>query len=67
MCLQTLHPSLDDGFKDLADYVEKEYKNWYLDKLASNWNKIIEDDLGATGKIKGIPQQIDSFKMLLKM
>ena len=23
MCLQTLHPSLDDGFKDLADYVEK--------------------------------------------
>lgn len=66
MCLQTLHPSLDDGFKDLADYVEKEYKNWYLDKLASNWNKIIEDDLGATGKIKGIPQQIDFFQDVVK-
>ena len=37
-CLQTLHPSLDDAFKDLADYVEKEYKNWYLDQLSSNWN-----------------------------
>ena len=66
MCLQTLHPSLDDGFKDLADYVEKEYKNWYLDKLASNWNKVIEDDLGTTGKIKGIPQQIDFFQDVVK-
>ena len=26
-CLQSIHPSLDDDFRDIADYVEKEYKN----------------------------------------
>lgn len=60
-CLQNLHPSLDDSFKDLADYVEKEYKNWYLDKLASNWNTVIEQDLSSTGKITGLLQQTDFY------
>lgn len=61
-CLQNLHPSLDDSFKDLADYVEKEYKNWYLDKLASNWNTVIEQDLSSTGKITGLLQQTDFYQ-----
>lgn len=65
-CLQSIHPSLDDDFKDLADYVEKEYKNWYLDKLASNWNRVIEDDLKSTGKITGLPQQTDFYKDTVK-
>lgn len=65
-CLQSIHPSLDDDFKDLADYVEKEYKNWYLDKLASNWNRVIEDDLRSTGKITGLPQQTDFYKDTVK-
>ena len=65
-CLQTLHPSLDDTFKDLADYVEKEYKNWYLDQLASNWNKVIEADLGSTGKISGLVQQTDFYRDVVK-
>lgn len=65
-CLQTIHPYLDDSFKDVADYVEKEYKNWYLDKLASNWNKVIEEDLSTTGKITGIPQQTDFYKDVVK-
>ena len=65
-CLQTIHSSLDDGFKDLANYVEKEYKNWYLDKLASNWNNIIEADLKETGRFKGIPQQIDFYQDVVK-
>lgn len=65
-CLQTLHPSLDDAFKDLADYVEKEYKNWYLDQLSSNWNKVIETDLGSTGKITGIAQQTDFYRDVVK-
>lgn len=65
-CLQTLHPSLDDAFKDLADYVEKEYKNWYLDYLASNWNKVIEADLGNTGKISGLAQQTDFYRDVVK-
>ena len=65
-CLQSIHPSLDDDFKDLADYAEKEYKNWYLDKLASNWNRVIEDDLRSTGKITGLPQQTDFYKDTVK-
>ncbi len=65
-CLQTIHPSLDDSFKDLADYVEKEYKNWYLDKLASNWNNVIEADLKETGRFKGIPQQVDFYQDVVK-
>ena len=65
-CLQTLHPSLDDTFKDLADYVEKEYKNWYLDQLASNWNNVIEADLRNTGKINGIAQQTDFYQDVVK-
>lgn len=66
ICLQTIHPSLDDDFKDIADYVEKEYKNWYLDKLATNWNKVIEDDLSSTGKIKGLAQQTDFYQDVVK-
>lgn len=66
ICLQTIHPSLDDDFKDIADYVEKEYKNWYLDKLATNWNKVIEDDLSSTGKITGLTQQTDFYQDVVK-
>ncbi len=65
-CLKTIHPSLDDDFKDLADYVEKEYKNWYLDKLATNWNNVIEEDLKTFGKFKGIPQQVDFYQDVVK-
>ena len=65
-CLQTLHPSLDDAFNDLADDVEKGYKNWYLDQLSSNWNKVIETDLGSTGKITGIAQQTDFYRDVVK-
>lgn len=66
ICLQTIHPSLDDDFKDIADYVEKEYKNWYLDKVATNWNKVIEDDLSSTGKITGLTQQTDFYQDVVK-
>ena len=66
ICLQTIHPSLDDDFKDISDYVEKEYKNWYLDKLATNWNKVIEDDLSSTGKITGLTQQTDFYQDVVK-
>ena len=65
-CLQSIYPSLDDEFKDLADYAEKEYKNWYLDKLAGNWNRVIEDDLRSSGKITGLPQQTDFYRDTVK-
>ena len=54
--------ALDDLFKDLSDYVEKEYKNWFLDKLSSNWNSVIEKDLSETGQIQGLAQQVDFYQ-----
>jgi uncharacterized protein (TIGR02687 family) len=65
-CLETLHTGLDDLFKELAEYVEKEYKNWYLDKLASNWNAVVEEDLKTTGQIRHIPQQMDFYRDVVK-
>lgn len=59
--LQSFH-SLDDLFKDLANYVEKEYKNWFLDKLSSNWNRVIEKDLAEFGQIQGIRQQVNFYQ-----
>ncbi len=52
---------IDDALSDLADEVEKEYKNWYLDKLASNWNSVIEKDLAETGRLPDIQQQTNFY------
>ncbi len=61
---------LNDLFKDIDNYVEREYKNWYLDNLSFNWNKVIEKDLSTTGVIQGIDpeikQQTNFYKDLIK-
>lgn len=33
----------DDGLKELASYIEKVYKNWYLDLLGKRWSSAIEE------------------------
>ena len=55
--LKSINSYVDDDFKRIVDYVEKEYKNWYLSGLAENWTKIIEDDLKNQGYISDIEQQ----------
>lgn len=55
--LKSINSFVDDDFKRIVDYVEKEYKNWYLSGLAENWTKIIEDDLKNQGYISDIEQQ----------
>lgn len=57
VCLQKINYVLDDEFKRIADYVENEYKNWYLLKLNENWTRVIEGDLASTGEITGLSQQ----------
>ena len=37
-----------------------------MDKLATNWNKVIEEDLSCTGKITDIPQQTDFYEKVVK-
>lgn len=52
---------LGDKFKQVAEVVENEYKNWYLADLASNWTNIVANELSTNGYIKGIPQQVDFY------
>ena len=52
---------LGDKFKQVAEVVENEYKNWYLADLASNWTNIVANELSTNGYIKGIPQQMDFY------
>lgn len=61
---QVLHdanPLLDDLFKHVVEEVEKEYKNWFLDKLSSNWTNVIEKDLDTYGYVEGIAKQKDFY------
>ena len=52
---------LEDLYKNVADYVEKLYKNWYLNNLGSQWTKLIKDELEESSKLKGIQQQTDFY------
>jgi uncharacterized protein (TIGR02687 family) len=60
------NPNLEDEIKNLADYIEGEYKVWFLDKLGANWTKVIEDDLKETGNIKDIPQQVNFYSQMVR-
>lgn len=66
ICLPKSCLYLDDSFKDVANFVEREYKNWYLEKLASNWNQVIEENLSTTGRIVGLSQQTDFYQDVVK-
>lgn len=55
--LNNINIVLDDDFKKISEWLEREYKNWFLDKLSENWTKIIEEDLANTGEIKDIKQE----------
>ena len=60
--LNLSHPLLDDNFRFVVDEVEKLYKNWYLDQLATNWTNVIEEDLKDVGQINGINQQTSFYQ-----
>lgn len=55
------NPKLDDDFKLVAETVEKEYKNWFLNDLAENWTNIVQKDLTEIGYVKGIEKQEDFY------
>ena len=55
------NPQLDDSFKNVADEMERLYKNWYMDKLLDNWTRLVEDDLKESGQITRINQQVDFY------
>lgn len=57
---------LEDLYKNVADYVEKLYKNWYLATLGNQWTKLVEDELAKGAALAGIPQQTDFYKTYVR-
>lgn len=57
---------LEDLYKNVADYVEKLYKNWYLAKLGNQWTKLVADELEKSAVLPGVPQQADFYKTYAK-
>lgn len=57
---------LEDLYKNVADYVEKLYKNWYLGKLGNQWTKLVADEFEKSAMLSGIPQQVDFYKNYVK-
>ncbi len=48
---------LEDLYKNVADYVENLYKNWYLATLGGQWTKLVRDELALSSRLPDIPQQ----------
>lgn len=48
---------LDDLYKNVAEYAEKLYKNWYLETLGSQWTSLIAEEMEQEGCLSEIPQQ----------
>lgn len=59
--LKESNTTLEDLYKNVADYVEKLYKNWYLAELSGQWTNLIADELVKTPSLAGIQQQTDFY------
>lgn len=59
--LNQIHSDLEDAIKDLLNYIEKLYKNWFLDDLGSSWNDSIKDKLKESYWFENIPKQKDFY------
>ena len=57
---------LEDLYKNVADYVEKLYKNWYLSTLGTQWTTLVSDELSKSSALTRIPQQADFYRNYVK-
>ena len=57
---------LEDLYKNVADYVEKLYKNWYLKELGCQWTKLVSDELTKDTRLPNIQNQADFYKYYVK-
>lgn len=53
---------LEDLYKNVADYVEKLYKNWYLATLGNQWTTLVRDELSQSSRLPGITNQEDFYR-----
>lgn len=61
-CLTKTNTHLDDGLKNVANEVEKLYKNWYLNNLSHNWTNVAGKSLTESGMIPHVEYQEDFYK-----
>lgn len=57
---------LEDLYKNVADYVEKLYKNWYLATLGNQWTTVAGGELETSAILPGIPNQMDFYKQYVQ-
>ncbi len=57
---------LEDLYKNVADYVEKLYKNWYLATLGSQWTSLVSDELAVNSALPNIRNQANFYKDYVK-
>lgn len=57
---------LEDLYKNVADYVEKLYKNWYLSMLGSQWTALVGDELMRDTRLPNIANQADFYKSYVR-
>lgn len=57
---------LEDLYKNVADYVERLYKNRYLAALGNKWTTLVKDELANSSELAGIPQQANFYKNFVK-
>lgn len=53
---------LEDLYKGVAAYVEKLYKNRYLEELSAQWNLLISDELSRDAALPALPQQENFYR-----
>ncbi len=57
---------LEDSYKNVADFVERLYKNWYLTALGGQWTSLTAEEMGTNGKLTGIPQQTEFYSRFVQ-
>lgn len=57
---------LTDLYKNVADYAEKLYKNWFLAELGGRWTSLIRDELKSGAALPALPQQTEFYRRFVR-
>lgn len=62
LSLKQLSTVLEDSFKNVADYVEGLYKNWYLKELSTKWTDLAREELEKDAMLRSLEQQTSFYQ-----
>lgn len=57
---------LEDFYKNVAEYAERLYKNWFLAALGRQWTRLVREELAVGASLPEIPQQTDFYRRYVK-